>query len=90
MKSALFLILLAAPSAFAVEAAEMINRTTCTKGADVRELEIVAKGDGHSVSYTKKGKANDIGACSMNKAKCQAIFDQIKASLEKSGYACKI
>lgn len=86
----LLLLLLMSSAVFAAEPAEMINRTTCTKSGDTRELEIVAKGDGHRVSYTKNGKTSDVGACALNKEKCQAIFDQIKASLEKTGYACKI
>jgi hypothetical protein len=69
---------------------EMINKATCTKGTDSRELEIVAKGDGHVVSYTKAGEAKEVGNCSMDKKKCQAVFDQIKSKLEGAGFACKI
>ncbi len=76
--------------AHAAEPSEMINKATCTKGTDTRELEIVAKGEGHVVSYTKAGAAKEVGQCSMNKAKCEAVFEQIKASLEKAGFACSV
>jgi hypothetical protein len=76
--------------AVAAEPAEVINKMTCSNGKDIRELEIVAKGDGHVVSYTKAGTAKEVGTCSMNKAKCQAVFDNIRSTLEKSGFSCKI
>lgn len=84
--AALFLTL----SAFAAEPAEMINKATCTKGAETRELEITAKGEGHTVTYTKGGAAKEVGACSTNKDKCQAVFDNLKTNLEKAGFTCKI
>lgn len=92
MMRTLFLlsIPLALSAAAAETPAEMINKATCTRGADERELEIVAKGDGHVVSYTKSGATKEVGACSMNKQKCQAVFDQIRSKLEKSGFACSL
>ncbi len=71
-------------------AGEMINKATCSKGSDTRELEIVAKGDGHVVSYTKAGEVKEVATCSMTKTKCQAVFDQIKSKLESLGFTCKI
>lgn len=70
--------------------AEMINKATCTKGSETRELEITARGDGHTVTYTKGGATKDVGSCSMKKEKCQAVFDGLKANLEKAGFVCKI
>ncbi|MBS1960642.1 MAG: hypothetical protein JST04_00390 [Bdellovibrionales bacterium] len=89
MKPALAVLFLALP-ALAAEPAEMINKATCTKGAETRELEITAKGEGHTVTYTKKGTAKEVGTCSTNKEKCQAVFDNLKTNLEKAGFACKI
>lgn len=70
------------------ESEEMINRATCTHGKDTRDLEIVAKGTGHVVSYTHGGETKEVGTCSSNKDKCQKVFDNIKSNLEKSGYTC--
>lgn len=77
-------------SAYAAEEpGEMINRATCTSGKESRELEIVSKGNGHSVTYTKGKDSKEVGSCSSNLEKCQVVFDNIKANLEKSGYTCK-
>jgi hypothetical protein len=78
---------LAAPSAVPEE---MINKSTCTLGPDSRDLEIVARGEGHVVTYTKNGKTKEVGTCSANKQKCQEIFDEIQTNLKKAGYHCKV
>ena len=84
----LLAVLLALP-AFAEEPSEMINKVTCTKGKDSRELEIVAKGTGHVATYTRDGKATEVATCSLTKEKCQAVFDQIRVNLEKTDFDCK-
>ena len=92
------LLALAPLSAFAADPAktvtneapgEMLNHTTCTSGSDSRELEIVAKERGFAVKYLRKGETKEIGACSTNQEKCQAVFDNIKNNLIAAGYVCK-
>lgn len=84
------LCVLASVSVFAEEVpGEIINRSTCTSGKDVRDLEIVSKGDGHVLNYTKAGTVREMATCSVDLDKCQAVFDNIKSNLEQSGYICK-
>lgn len=77
--------------AFAAEApSEMINKVTCVKDGDTRELEIVSKDGGHTTNYTKAGEMKEVATCSMTKEKCQSVFDSIKGKLEAAGFECKI
>ncbi len=61
----------------------------CAKGADERVLEVAEKSPKCFLYYTK-GKIKKRVAWSKNgNGHCESIRDQMRQTLEKSGYACR-
>lgn len=63
--------------------------TTCSKGADVRILEIQNKGTGCVLMYTKAGVAKNTAQSANSDALCKKVAGNIRKTLEASGYVCQ-
>jgi hypothetical protein len=70
-------------------AAENASKLSCTKGSDVRTLEVVKKSEGCSLQYEKFGKMSSVASSEKGMKHCQDSETKIKTKLEKSGFSCK-
>jgi len=63
-------------------------KTTCKKGKEERTLEVVAKGNGCEVNYTKAGETTHPASSVHGTDHCNKTVTKIKGNLEKAGYTC--
>ena len=62
---------------------------SCTKDSDKRVLEVVAKGSGCELSYTKAGKASVVSSSSQGTTYCEKSLKKVQDKLEKAGFNCQ-
>jgi hypothetical protein len=66
-----------------------LKKISCTKGKEVRTLEVVKKGAGCALAYTKAEQTTDVATSNSGTKHCMKVKKKIKANLEKSGYHCE-
>jgi hypothetical protein len=67
---------------------EELRKVSCTKGDEARLLEVVKKGDGCALDYTKAGKTAAVASGTHGVRHCVATKKKIRSKLEKAGYSC--
>jgi hypothetical protein len=73
----------------AAKAASVAEHTTCTSGQDERIIDIVAKGQGCAVEYTKMKEKKEIASAEHSPAHCRQVAQKVRGRLEAAGFACK-
>lgn len=78
-----------APKA-AAKSAEPVatDRIVCTKGSDERLVDIVAKGNGCAVEYTKQQQKKEIASAEYEPEHCKQVLQKVRGKLEAAGYTC--
>lgn len=75
----------ATPAPAAHESASAVN---CEKGADKRKIEVVSKGKGCEVHYTKGANTETPARSSNGTGHCEKTRDKIKGTLVSAGFKC--
>ncbi len=65
------------------------KNVTCKNGAEIRELYVEYKGQGCELFYTKSGVTKSQARQNFGKSVCESVFEQMKSTVEKSGYVCE-
>jgi hypothetical protein len=65
------------------------SKVSCTRGTDVRTLEVVKKSAGCSLQYEKFGKTSSVASSDEGQKHCQDSQAKIRGKLEKAGFSCK-
>lgn len=63
-------------------------KVSCSLDSDTRILEIVKKGAGCDLEYTKAGKMTSAATSAHGKKHCRDAQKKIRSKLEKSGFKC--
>lgn len=61
----------------------------CKKGSELRELYVEYKGQGCELFYTKQGATKSQARQNSGKSVCESVFEQIKSTVEKTGFTCE-
>lgn len=61
----------------------------CKNSGEIRELYVEYKGQGCELFYTKTGTTKSQARQSNGKSVCESVFEQMKSTIEKSGFACE-
>jgi hypothetical protein len=64
------------------------EKVSCAKGSDTRVLEVVTKGAGCALDYTKAGKMSAVSTSQHGEQHCKDSQKKIRAKLEQAGYQC--
>ncbi len=67
---------------------DAFQKITCTSGEDSRQLEVVKKGAGCALDYTKSGKASAVSTSAKGTEHCVSVQTRIRSKLEKAGFTC--
>lgn len=79
-----------APAAPPVASASGTQKNvTCKNGGEIRELYIEYKGQGCELFYTKQGATKSQARQNSGKSICESVFEQIKSTVEKTGFTCE-
>lgn len=70
-------------------AAPSAGSIVCKNGSDTRTLDVVAKGSGCEVAYTKFDQTTAPASSVNGTAHCEAVKEKIKTNLENSGFKCE-
>lgn len=62
---------------------------TCRNGGEIRELYIEYKGQGCELFYIKQGATKSQARQNSGKSVCESVFEQIKTTVEKTGFTCE-
>lgn len=62
---------------------------TCTKGKDERKLEVVKKGQGCELAYTKFGETKAVASSKSGTEHCEKIMERIEGKLKVASYTCQ-
>jgi hypothetical protein len=73
-----------APTATAASSAKL----SCTKGTDVRVLEVAGLKEGCVLNYEKFGKSSPISTARHGLKHCKDSQEKIRTKLEHGGYKC--
>lgn len=65
------------------------KNVTCKNGGEIRELYVEYKGLGCELFYTKQGATKSQARQSSGKSICESVFEQIKSTVEKTGFTCE-
>ena len=80
----------AAKRAAAEEAkGEVSGRASCKSGAETRLIEIVNKGTGCAVEYTKQNEKSEIASAAHETQHCSAVLEKVKGKLQAAGFSCE-
>ena len=74
-----------APKAKTAASAE---KASCKSADDVRSLEIVSKGTGCAVHYTKHEQMSEIATAKHETEHCKEVMQKIRGHLESAGFSC--
>ncbi|MGZ3652104.1 MAG: hypothetical protein ACXVB9_05455 [Bdellovibrionota bacterium] len=64
------------------------DKASCKSNDDIRNLEIVTKGEGCAVHYTKHDKMNEIATAEHETQHCKEVMQKIRGHLEAAGFSC--
>jgi hypothetical protein len=78
----------ASASAMHADSAATAGKLSCTKGTDVRVLEVAGLKEGCVLNYEKFGKTSPISTARHGLKHCKDSQDKIKTKLEHGGYKC--
>lgn len=93
-----YLLLLAAPGAFAEDGAakeeidpesQIVQAVDCALGAEKRRLEVVTHNAGCRLRYTKSKKTKVIAKSVRGVDVCQDVLTKTQKTLEEASYKCK-
>lgn len=73
----------------ATATASATGTLTCTKGSDVRTVEVKAKDNGCEVVYTKNGEAKSVASAVSGMSHCETVSQKISNNLSAAGMTCK-
>lgn len=71
-----------------VPVAAKSGRLSCANGPDARWLEVVKKGAGCSLKYSKDGKVSEIASSLHGTKHCKESQSKVESKLEKAGFHC--
>ena len=76
----------ALPSKVAPAPAE--QKLSCIHGSETRFLEVIKKGNGCALNYTKAGKVTAVATASHGNKHCESSKEKIRMKLEKGDFKC--
>jgi hypothetical protein len=62
---------------------------TCVYGSTKREISVLVKDGGCTVTYAKDGNTSEIATGSATSSKCADVQKVVRGNLEKAGYTCQ-
>lgn len=68
---------------------EVSGRASCKAGAETRLIEIVSRGTGCAVEYTKQNEKSEIASAAHETQHCTAVLERVKGKLEAAGFSCE-
>lgn len=68
---------------------EVSGRASCKSGSDTRLIEIVSKGTGCAVEYTKQEEKSEIASAMHETQHCTNVLEKVKGKLEAAGFSCE-
>lgn len=80
-----------AGSGFVMPATTAVSQkgVMCKNGGELRELYIEYKGQGCELFYIKLGQAKSQARQSNGKSVCETVYEQMKTTIEKTGFVCE-
>lgn len=76
------------PAKAAPKASAASEKASCKHGSDVRDLAVVAKGEGCAVTYTKHGQTNELASAEHETSHCKEVVAKVRGHLEAAGFSC--
>lgn len=67
---------------------EASEKANCKSGSDSRLIEVVSKGAGCAVHYTKHNEMQEIASAEHETQHCSAVAQKVRGKLEAAGYSC--
>lgn len=64
------------------------DHAACKHGDDERTLEVVTKGDGCAVEYTKQKEKREIASAEHETDHCKQVVAKVRGHLEAAGFTC--
>jgi hypothetical protein len=64
------------------------DHTVCKSASDERMLDIVAKGGGCAVEYTKQSQKSEIASAEHETEHCKQVMQKVRGHLEGAGFTC--
>ena len=78
----------AADSKGADSDATVSEKASCKSGGDERLIEIVTRGSGCAVEYTKQNEKSEIATAAHETQHCTNVMQKVKGKLEAAGFSC--
>jgi hypothetical protein len=76
------------PAKSAANTTATAENASCKHGADVRNLAVVPKGEGCTVTYTKHGKTSELASAEHEMQHCKEVVTKVRGHLEAAGFSC--